>query len=90
MTNQDLPYVFDLLWDIKTMATVEKIAKGITQASAAKPIDLYLLFESEGMVIPECLLECKSEIIYIEANGTWLTEPPLFEEAHRFRKAKYI
>jgi len=50
-----LPYVFDLLYDIKYMYEVESIAKGFPSASDATPEDLVELFERQNMPIPECL-----------------------------------
>ena len=51
----ELPYVFDLLYDIKTMKDVEKVAKGWPIATKATPEDLVSLFLSEGIELPEYL-----------------------------------
>ena len=52
---RDLPYDFDLNWDIKTMEQVEHIAAGEADSSEATPRDLIAMFLSLDMPIPECL-----------------------------------
>lgn len=54
MTNE-LPYEFDLHWDVKNMTDVEQIATGKPHRSAATPSDLVEMFKSLDMDVPECL-----------------------------------
>lgn len=54
MVNK-LPYIFDLLWDVKTYEQVERIAKFEATCSDANPYDLVELFQQENLEIPECL-----------------------------------
>jgi len=56
-----LPYVFDLLYDIKHLEEVEIIARGEASHSDADPYELLNLFEKEGLEIPKCLLPFKSK-----------------------------
>jgi len=51
----ELPSVFDLLWDVKTMEQVERISRFEGDCSAASPEDLVELFLQEGMAVPDCL-----------------------------------
>jgi len=51
----ELPYIFDLLWDVKSYEQVERIAKYEGDCSDATPQDLVELFQKEGLEIPECL-----------------------------------
>ena len=53
--GHELPYVFDLLWDVKTYEQVERIAKFEADCSDADPYDLVELFQKENLEIPECL-----------------------------------
>jgi hypothetical protein len=53
--TSELPYDFDLLYDIKMMHQVEAIAKGEASHSDASPEDLVELFEELNMKLPECL-----------------------------------
>ena len=52
---KELPYVFDLLFDVKTLEQVERIAKYEGDCSDATPEELRSLFISEGLDLPECL-----------------------------------
>lgn len=53
--QSELPYDFDLLWDIKTLDQIERIAKGIPTHSDAIPSDLVKLYKQLNMAIPKCL-----------------------------------
>ena len=89
MDLERLPYVFDLIWDVKTMAQVEVIANLEADCSDASPYDLYELFESEGMDIPKCLEGFKSKYIWVHENGNWLKDKPLPDEMHGYKRAIY-
>ena len=54
-----LPYVFDLLFDIKTMSEIERIANGDSSHSDATSQDLIDLFIELNISIPKCLKSCK-------------------------------
>ena len=87
----ELPYVFDLLWDVKTYEQVERIAKFEPDCSDAEPEDLVELFQQENLELPECLksFACM-QTIWICRDGTWLAYEPLSEEAHKYRKTSII
>lgn len=53
--GHELPYIFDLLWDVKTYEQVERIAKFEADCSDADPYDLVELFQKENLEIPKCL-----------------------------------
>ena len=85
----ELPYIFDLLWDVKTYEQVERIAKFEGDCSDATPCDLVELFQQENLEIPECLKAfAPVETIWVCHDGTWLYNEPLSEEAHKYRKAR--
>jgi len=87
--DRNLPYSFDLLWDVKTMGQVERIAKFEADCSDADPYDLYELFESEGMEIPECLKGFETESLWIHENGHWQASKPLPDEMRGYKRAIY-
>ena len=70
--DTNLPYDFDLLWDVKTLAEVEIIAAGEGHCSSAKPEDLLALFLDLELEVPECLKPC--DLIFIHTDGTWSDE----------------
>jgi hypothetical protein len=87
--EHELPYVFDLLWDVKSYEQVERIAKYEGDCSDASPEDLVELFQQEGMDIPECLADFAPQItIWVCKDGSWLPYEPLYEELHKYRKTK--
>ena len=51
----NLPYDFDLHWDVKDMEQVERIAKEEPDCSDADGYDLYNMFVALEMVVPQCL-----------------------------------
>ena len=57
---RELPYEFDLLYDIKMMHQVEAIAKGDPSCSDASPEELVELFIAHKLPIPDCLKEVKA------------------------------
>ena len=89
MPNNELPYIFDLLWDVKSYEQVERIAKYEGDCSAATPEDLVELFQHEGMDIPNCLADfAPQQTIWVGSGGSWLPYEPLYEEAHKYRKVR--
>ena len=80
--KNELPCVFDLLYDIKTMDDVEHSAAGtdggVHGASAEKLRDLFI---REKLPLPECLLgHPYKEVVYLSNNGTWTAHEPLSHE----------
>jgi len=53
----ELPYIFDLYWDVKTYEQVDIIARGEPDCSEATPGDLKKLFIDEGMEVPKSLID---------------------------------
>lgn len=89
MTNRELPYVFDLLWDVKTYEQVERIAKYEGDCSEATPEDLVELFQQENIPLPECLIAFAPQItIWACKDGTWIDYEPATEEANNYRKVR--
>lgn len=87
--KRELPYVFDLLWDVKSYEQVERIAKYEGDCSDATPEDLVELFQQENLEIPECLSDfAPQQTIWVCSDGTWITYEPLREEAHTYRKTR--
>lgn len=89
--NRELPYEFDLFFDIKTMQEVEDIATGKPHSSDAEPEELLDLFIKYNLDIPDCLKNFKSkkdseQTIWILPNGTWLDYEPLENEYPNVRK----
>ena len=87
----ELPYDFDLLYDIKHMSEIENIASGGAHASNATPEDLVNLFVSNKLDVPQCLKAVKQkmdnkQVIWILPNGTWLDYEPLEHEYPLTRK----
>lgn len=83
--SHELPYDFDLLYDIKHMSEVESIANGGAHASDATPEDLVKLFVAHDLDVPECLKAVKQKMdneqdIWILPNGAWLDYEPLEHE----------
>ena len=79
---RDLPYVFDLLYDVKTMEQVGRIARYEGDCSDATPLDLYELFMQQGMPVPDCLSDCNRKICEQEVTMLDLTESSDPEAAH--------
>lgn len=89
MTRRELPYDFDLLYDIKTLYEVGMIAKGEPHCSNASPEDLVELFQKLEMPVPECLAGVvPMKDIWVHRNGTWIDYEPLLEERDSYRKAR--
>ena len=90
-TEYELPYVFDLLWDVKTYEQVERIAKFEADCSGAEPEDLVELFQQENLEIPECLKSfAPVQTIWVCCDGTWIPREPPQKEAHKYRKTRII
>ena len=64
-----LPYIFDLMYDVKDLEQVSRIANGAPDSSDATPTDLLALFISEGLEIPSCLSEVHSVVREKEKEG---------------------
>lgn len=89
MSTRELPYIFDLLYDVKDYEQVDRIARGEPDCSDADPQDLVALFKQEGLALPPSLKQYGAHIdIWVHKNGTWLRYEPLPEEMHNYRKAK--
>lgn len=89
MGRYDLPYDFDLLWDVKDTEDVEMIANGEPHCSDARPEDLVELFIKCEMEVPECLSSVtQTKEIWICKDGTWQDYEPLPDEADKYRKAR--
>lgn len=87
--KRELPYEFDLLWDVKSYAQVERIAKYLGDCSDATPEDLIELFQLHEMKVPECLSTCTPIIyVWILPNGTWLSYAPLAHEEPEARRVR--
>lgn len=87
--SQKLHPDFDLLYDVKTMADVETIAKGEAHCSDADPEELATLFKDLKLPLPDCLSEFKGyTTIWVCNDGSWSTIEPLCEEAYKYRKTK--
>lgn len=70
--NKELPYTFDLFYDIKTMDDVKKIAYGEPHCSDATPEDLVTLFIDLGLPVPDCLNGVMPNMdIYVYPDGIW-------------------
>lgn len=91
MPEERLPYVFDLLYDLKHMDEVKAIAAGEPRASSATPEDLKKLFISQGMEVPECLENVhvpeESKVVWICKDGTWQYHEPPYEEKYKYYRA---
>ncbi len=59
---RELPYEFDLMYDIKMMYEVEAVAKGYATGSDATPEELVSLFEKHNIPIPACLVTFSKDI----------------------------
>jgi hypothetical protein len=87
--NRNLPYSFDLLYDVKTMKDVEMIASEQAHHSDATPEELVSLFIEEELPTPECLSSFKSLMtIWVCKDGSWLPYKPTFEELHKYQEVK--
>lgn len=85
--ERELPYEFDLFYDIKTMKQVQNIAEGKPDCSDAEPEDLVTLFNELELEVPECLKSFNAkQTIWILPNGTWLDYEPLKDEHPNARK----
>lgn len=77
--KNELPYDFDLHWDVKTFEDVEMIAKAEGHCSDATGDDLVDLFELLEMEVPACLAangHHGTMDIWITTNGLWYPFPP--------------
>ena len=90
-SKHELPYVFDLLYDVKTYEQVRRIANYEADCSDASPQDLVDLFIEEGMVVPECLSDVSpTRYIWIHENYTWTNDEPLPDEMRGYTKVKVV
>jgi len=67
---RELPYEFDLLYDVKMMYEVESIANGEPSCSDASPEDLVELFIAHKLEMPECLKQ------FVGKKKTGMSEMP--------------
>jgi hypothetical protein len=89
MSERNLPYEFDLHWDLKTMDDVEKIAKGEAHHSDATIKDLIDLFELMKMSVPDCLnVGYPTETIWLCKDGTWTETEPSSDVVHLYVKTR--
>ena len=87
--KRELPYDFDLVYDIKSMMDIEMIAKGEPHRSDASPSDLVEMFQDLKLPVPKCLEGVLPMMtIWVESNGTWQSYKPLPEEMHKFRETR--
>ena len=85
---RQLPYEFDLLYDIKYMYEVEKIANDEPSHSDASASDLVELFIKLRMELPKCLVGTLVKTpVWLCNDGTWSFIEPLFDEQHKYMKA---
>jgi hypothetical protein len=86
--DRELPYEFDLIFDLKNMSEVESIAKGDYSHNRATPEKLIELFIDLKLDIPECLQEIhkSKQTIWILPDGTWIDYAPLENEHPDTRK----
>ena len=61
---RELPYEFDLLYDIKMMYEIEAVAKGEPSQSDATPENLVDLFIAHKLPIPDCLKNVKPTLTH--------------------------
>ena len=84
---RELPYDFDLLYDVKSYAQIESIANYKWDCSDATPEELVLLFQQLELEIPSCLIRFAPIVtVWLECNGCWQSHEPDVDELHKFRK----
>ena len=87
--ERELPYDFDLLYDVKTYEQIERIANYEGDCSEASPEDLVDLFQQLKMKVPKCLASFAPRItIWVLPDGSWLPYEPLEHEEPEARKVK--
>ena len=87
--NKKLHSDFDLLYDLKQMDEVERIARGESTHSDASPEDLVDLFTELRIEVPECLKSVTgTTIIWVLDDGTWLSEEPNKLSKDKYQKVK--
>ena len=81
--HTELPYDFDLLWDIKYQYEVEMICEGKPHSSDVTPEELYEMYIQHELEIPEYLapfapLPAKVlHTVWISTCGSWYTYEPI-------------
>ncbi len=90
MTN--LPYEFDLLYDVKTVEELHCILKGESHCTDAQDWELCELAEIYNIPLPEGY---KSPLkpgfpitVWIDDNGCYQDYKPFPGEAHRFQRMR--
>ena len=91
MTDKNLHSSFDLLYDMKTMDDVEKVANGESHCFNTSIEEVADTFLSLGIELPNCLSRFKgTETIWLCSDGTWSKDEPTAEEEekHKFKRTR--
>ncbi len=92
MSYTELPYVFDLLWDIKSVEHLHEILLRKYGHDTAQNWELEEEMITNNIPFPEgYVMDLKDGFpttIWIDNNGTYQTYAPCPEEAHRFQRMR--
>lgn len=93
MSDDKVPYVFDLLWDIKSKAKVYDILTNpdAVHCTSVNRTDLIYAMKEYGVPFPEGFedpSENHEPYIWADSNGGYLTYAPDPAEAHNYRRYK--
>lgn len=94
MTYTELPYEFDLLYDVKSVQELHSILKGEPHRTSATIQELCELMDKYNMPIPfgrGLRLKQKGKfpsVVWIDNNGGYRIFPPCTEERHNFQRMR--
>ena len=92
MSYTKLPYVFDLLHDVKSVEELHSILLGEPHCTDATDWELCELADEHGIPLPEGyespLQEGFPTTVWIDDNGGYQDWKPLPDEEHRFQRMR--
>lgn len=89
--SDKLPYVFDLLWDLKTVSKAHDLLvnEDAMHCTTVNEIELVCLMKAEGVPLPENYEDPTKDhepYIWADSNGGYLIYEPDPSEAHLYKK----
>ncbi len=88
----DLPYEFDLLYDVKSIEELYSVFKGELHCTNAENWELEELCKIYAIPLPASykpsLKEGFPTIVWISNNGYYQNYAPTYEEKHKFQRMK--
>ena len=92
MSYTELPYEFDLLYDVKSVEELHLILQGEVHRTGASEGELCELAEKHNILLPEGytspLKPGYPTVVWIDGNGCYQDYPPPLEEEYKYQRMR--